>query len=466
MSAPVARSVGPLLLRLHFYAGVLVAPFLVAAAVTGLLFVSTPQLDRMVYADEFLTDGHGARRPLAEQVAAAVAAHPEGSVVSVVLPGDADLNTRVVFAVESLGEKNHTVYVDPYTAKVRGTLVTWFGSTPLQTWLDELHRDLHLGAVGNLYSELAASWLWVVALGGLVLWLRRRRDARNRVRATVLPELSARKGVRRTRSWHAATGVWLSLGLFLLAATGLTWSTYAGANFSTALDAMNGHAPAVSTAAVRTGGGHHGAAGAAAPVDLTKVDPVVAMARAAGLDGTVTVSLPTAPGAAWTVTQDAAPFGFDAVAVSPDGTAVTDRVDFADWPLLAQASKVGIHAHMGTLFGLPNQVLLAALALGLLCVIVWGYRMWWQRRPTRVDRARPFGTAPARGAWQRLPTWAIVVGVPLVVAVGWALPVLGVSLVGFLVIDLLAGVLRGRRAAVIAPVSPVPVDTVEPAAKV
>jgi hypothetical protein len=39
------RSVGPLVLRLHFYAGVLVAPFLVVAALTGLAFVFTPQLD-------------------------------------------------------------------------------------------------------------------------------------------------------------------------------------------------------------------------------------------------------------------------------------------------------------------------------------------------------------------------------------------------------------------------------------
>ena len=39
----------PLLTRLHFYAGVLVAPFLVVAAVTGLAFTLTPQLDAVVY---------------------------------------------------------------------------------------------------------------------------------------------------------------------------------------------------------------------------------------------------------------------------------------------------------------------------------------------------------------------------------------------------------------------------------
>lgn len=36
----------PLLRRLHFYAGILVGPFLVVAAVTGALYVFTPQLER------------------------------------------------------------------------------------------------------------------------------------------------------------------------------------------------------------------------------------------------------------------------------------------------------------------------------------------------------------------------------------------------------------------------------------
>ena len=35
------------------------------------------------------------------------------------------------------------------------------------------------------------------------------------------PDLAARKGVRRTRSWHASLGLWLSVGLVALSATGL-----------------------------------------------------------------------------------------------------------------------------------------------------------------------------------------------------------------------------------------------------
>ena len=153
----------------------------------------------------------------------------------------------MVFVVDGIGDKQHTVYVDPYTNQVRGTLVTWWGETPMMTWFDDLHRNLLLGDHGRHYSELAASWLWGVTLGGVLLWLRRQRGRANKIRATVLPDLSAKKGVRRTRGWHAATGIWLTIGLLILSATGLTWSRYAGGNFSDALDALNGHKPELVT---------------------------------------------------------------------------------------------------------------------------------------------------------------------------------------------------------------------------
>ncbi len=32
------------------------------------------------------------------------------------------------------------------------------------------------GRLGRNYSELAASWMWVIALAGLALWVMRRRE--------------------------------------------------------------------------------------------------------------------------------------------------------------------------------------------------------------------------------------------------------------------------------------------------
>ncbi|MER7892248.1 PepSY-associated TM helix domain-containing protein [Micromonospora sp. NPDC094482] len=457
--APAAdsRSWSGLLLRIHFYAGILVAPFLVVAALTGLAYTVTPQLDRVIYGEQLRVDEvAGPARPLAEQVAAARASHPQGTLATVA-PGEGGTTTRVVFDVPGLGEDQHTVFVDPYTGQVKGTLTTWFGSTPVTTWLDDLHRNLHLGVVGRHYSEIAASWLWVLVLGGVVLWWRRQGSGVGRLRRLVRPDLTARPGVRRTRGWHAATGLWLAVGLLFLAATGLTWSRYAGENFGAGLDALNSRSPELSTAlpgAAGPGGGtgHHGGGTTAAsdptPVDPALTDSVLAIARGAGLHGPVEITPPADAQSAWAVTQvdNSWPVRKDRVAVDPGTASVTARSDFASWPLLAQLSSLGVQAHMGLLFGPVNQILLAALAVGLLCVVVWGYRMWWQRRPTRTDRRAPVGTAPVRGAWQRLPGWGIALGVPVVFAVGWALPLFGVTLLGFLALDLVVGAWTARRA--------------------
>lgn len=123
------------------------------------------------------------------------------------------------------------MFVDPYTAQVRGELTTFGEWLPVRAWIDELHRNLHLGDLGRNYSELAASWLWVVALGGLVLWIARVRQRSSSVseaaRAALVPE-PKKKGRARALSWHGTVGVWIIAALLLLSVTGLTWSRYAG----------------------------------------------------------------------------------------------------------------------------------------------------------------------------------------------------------------------------------------------
>ncbi|MFD9700051.1 PepSY-associated TM helix domain-containing protein [Lentzea sp. NPDC059081] len=448
-------SVVPLLRRLHFYAGVLVGPFLVVAAVTGMLYAFAPQIDDVLYSDKLWVEPAGTAKPVSQQVAAAQAALPEGTVTAVQVFEDPEATTRVVFSAPGLAEEySKTVYVNPYTAEVRGELTTWAGSTPAVTWLDQFHRDLQLGEVGNLYSELAASWLWVLSLVGLVLWLARRRTARRRVRAVLLPETGA-KGVRKTRSWHASLGVWALIGALFLSATGLTWSTYAGENFTAVLTALNAKAPALDTAlpgSAPVASGEHsehtGTPGSATPVDAATFDEVLAAGRGAGLDGPVELAPAAAPGSAWSVAQtdQTWPIRQDKAAVDPATGTVTARADFADRPFLAKLSTLGILAHMGLLFGLANQIALLLLAGTILTLIFFGYRMWWQRRPTRDDRRAPFGTAPKRGGWQQLPLWFVIPAPLVLIAVGIAIPLLGLSLVAFLVLDGVIGLVRARRA--------------------
>ncbi|MGA4878652.1 PepSY-associated TM helix domain-containing protein [Streptomyces lydicamycinicus] len=454
------------MLRLHFYAGVLIAPFLLVAAVTGLLYAGSFQAEKVVYAHELSVPVGKAERPLSQQVADARKAHPEGKLAAVrpaPRPGD---TTRVLLSDVPGVSADHqlAVFVDPYTGNIRGALETYgsTGALPLRTWLDALHRDLHMGETGRLYSELAASWLWVVAGGGVALWIGRQRGNR-RLRALALPDRTA-TGRRRTLSWHGAVGLWAALGLVALSATGLTWSAYAGANIGELRESLGQATPTVSTAVAEQHAGHDGSSGmpgmpdmpsmdeskgnrsgGSAPADVG-IDKVLRTARAQGLTNPVEIGLPTDQGTAYVVkqVQRSWPEKQDALAVDPATGKVTDVSRFADYPVLAKLTRYGIDLHTGTLFGLANQIALAALALALIFLILWGYRMWWQRRPTR-DRALSFGRPLPRGAWRQVPLPVLIPLVAAVGVVGWLVPLLGISLVAFLAVDITLGALSRRR---------------------
>ncbi|MFJ1735758.1 PepSY-associated TM helix domain-containing protein [Streptomyces sp. NPDC088254] len=436
----------PLVLRLHFYAGVFVAPFLLVAAVTGFLYAGAFQAEKFVYAHELTVPAAGGtERPISEQVAAARKAYPEGTVTAVRPSPEDDATTRVMLSgVEGVAAP-HTfaVFVDPYTAEVRGGLEQYgsTGALPLRTWIDEFHRDLHLGENGRLYSEFAASWLWVIAGGGLVLWFSRRRALR-KVRGT--------SGRRRTLGLHGTVGVWTAAGFLFLSATGLTWSQYAGTSIDDLRSSLGGATPSISATA--SGGDHagHDAAGGDGGNGEHGVglDKVLAAARAEGLGDPVEIVPPADAGSAYVVkqVQRSWPTKQDAVAIDPSTGEVTDVLRFDDHPVLAKLTRWGIDLHTGVLFGLVNQIALMLLALALILLIFWGYRMWWQR-----GRGNSFGRPIPRGAWAQVPPYVLVPLMAVIAALGYFVPLLGIPLAAFLVVDVVLGEIahrRGRRTAV------------------
>ncbi|MBS4103302.1 PepSY-associated TM helix domain-containing protein [Tsukamurella paurometabola] len=462
-AAPVRARPGwrAAILRLHFYAGLLVGPFLLIAAISGGLYAAAPTVEKFVYADQIEARTDGPARPLAEQVAAAQAAHP-GLPLAAVRTGDGPgLATRVLFDDPSLAAEGRqlSVYVDPASARVQGALPVYgsIEALPIRFWIDRLHVDLHLGAPGRFYSELAASWLWVVALGGLYLWWRNRRG--NAKRMLVYDRTARGRGGRMSR--HATIGTWLLVGLLFFSATGLTWSKYAGENIGQLRAELGWTKPALSTS-LTPGGGHggHGGAGehadhqapAAAPSVAPEVaertrarntavlDRAVAAAAARGVDGAVQVSVPSDPAVAITVAQTRQPWrmGVDSATVDPNTGEVIAVLAFASWPLLAKATELLINTHMGWQFGLLNQIALVAFAALLVTVIVRGYLMWWQRRPRRGGLAAP----PARGAIRKVEPSQAIPAVLGIAFLGWFLPVFGVSLLAFVLLDLAIGVTK------------------------
>jgi uncharacterized iron-regulated membrane protein len=433
--------------RLHFYVGLFVGPFLLVAAVTGVLYVLTPQLEDIIYRQALTTGTTGPARSLVAQTEAARAVVGPDARLSAVRPAtEPGRTTRVMFADPHLGEsENRAIFVDPVTLAVRGDLTVYgtSGILPFRTALDYLHRNLLLGDLGRYYSELAASWLRVAALGGILLWLWRRtgRLSRKNPQNTGL----------RLRRLHGVIGISVSLGLLFLSVTGLTWSQGAGGRIDALRGALGWVTPSVSLALAQGATPavgehaehqhqHHGGTAMALPLNAAaRLDEVLAVSRVAGIDSPmVEIRLPRAD-RAWLVREydRSWPTQVDSIAIDPASMQVTSRADFATFPLIAKLIRWGIDAHMGILFGVVNQIMMASVGLGLVAAMLYGYRLWWRNRPAP-------GTLPRTlmQSWLRLspPVRALVVVVSA--ALGWALPMAGISLLAFLLLD----ILRWRRA--------------------
>jgi len=450
-----------LLRRLHFYIGLFIAPFIFIAALTGTLYVLTPQIENVLYASALTAEPQGAAKPLSAQITAARQHTGEAARIYAVrpAPGPQD-TTRVQFTQGDLGaSESRSVFIDPYTLQVKGDMTVYgtSGVLPLRMWLDQLHRGLLLGDVGRIYSELAASWLWVAALGGIVLWLgtRPRRQAKK-----------PRAGFAFTRHWHVTLGLVLALGLVFFSVTGLTWSQWAGGNIDKMRSDFGWLTPQVRTALdanapVATADPHadHHAMPQMDGMDMSTMpmpamaakvvnapdadwDSVLHAARDNGIRAArVELRQPKGEGQAWTVSEidRSWPSQVDAVSVDPASFAIVDRVEFASFPLVAKLTRWGVDAHMGVLFGLPNQLLLAFFGFGLCAMIALGYRMWWIRRPA-LPVQNPAQTLLT--AWLTLPRYAQGASLIVALALGMALPVMGISLLAFVALDLL----RWRKA--------------------
>jgi uncharacterized iron-regulated membrane protein len=418
--------------RLHFYIGLFVGPFIFIASLTGTLYVLTPKVEQYLYHHELTTPNRGEFHTLAEQIHAARESLPQDLKLKAVRPSIGEgYTTRVMFKDPSLyGYESQTVFVDPVTLAVRGKLASYgtSGILPFRIKLDYLHQNLLLGQWGRYYSELAASWMWIAATGGLILWAtsRQRRTRKN-----------SRNAYVKHRRRHMQAGLLIALGLFFFSATGLTWSKWTGANIGEWRRAIGWVTPSVSRDLPPAS--HKLGASSDQVLDPVSIDAsfddVLHTARVAGIDAAkLEIVPPKSADKAWFIREidRSWPTQVDSVAIDAHRMVVTSRADFAEFPWVAKLIRWGIDAHMGVLFGLPNQLLLGAFGITLCTMVVWGYRMWWQRRPAA---GAPVQTLVQ--AWLALGLTHRCIVLIIGVLLGLGMPVMGMSLLFFMMIDML-----------------------------
>ncbi|WP_145932208.1 PepSY-associated TM helix domain-containing protein [Yersinia bercovieri] len=424
--------------RLHFYIGLFIAPFIFFAALSGTLYVIAPNIEKIVYAEQLYPTSKGSADTLMNQIASAQLAVGDDAKIIAVRPAPHQgESTRVMFAASGLNTgESRAIFVDPVTLAILGDMPVYgsSGSLPIRTWLDKLHSGALLGDMGRNYSELAASWMWLAALGGIIMWAAKRRKKH-----------SPTQPKQKNRHRHILLGLTLLPLLLFISMTGLTWSKWAGDNISVLRTSLAWKTPVLNTSLTpfsSAGSDEHAhhcdshSAGSATPTyRLWRYDAVLEQARLAGIDAAkVEIRPGSNENSAWTVAEidRSWPTQVDARAFNIKTMQVVDRLDFDQFPLVAKLIRWGIDAHMGILFGAANQLVLLFFGMGLCSMIILGYCMWWRRRPKHQR-------FPVQGSLMsslgRLSLLSKTLCLLPVLLLALSLPLMGVSLAALLIID-------------------------------
>jgi uncharacterized iron-regulated membrane protein len=428
--APASSDLYRAVWRWHFYAGLLVLPFLILLAVTGALYLFRDEIDGLVHADLQRVEARAAAdlTPTA-LVAAALAQHP-GTALKYLPPASPTASAEVGIKTPA-GEKV-SVFVDPHDGRVLGTLpdkgtVMWTIRT--------IHSLNYFGPVAAGAIEIAAGWAILLVATGVYLWWPRRQNG---------GVVSVRGTPKRRVFWrdlHAVTGIFVGFFIVFLALTGMPWSGVWGAKVNEWANSSNHGYPRGVRVAVPMSDEHLPHMGpttwsleqarvpmssaGAAPIGL---DEAVAIFERLGLHSGYTVNLPSGPNGVYTGSVYPDDLAQQRV-VHLDQYTGKPLVDmsYGDYGVAGKGLEWGVNVHLGQQYGLANQLVLLAACLGIVVLAVSAAVMWWKRRP--------FGSlgVPPMPSDRR-----VFRGVITILAVGGIIfPLVGASLVVMLGLDVL-----------------------------
>ena len=441
--------------RWHFYAGLIVAPFLLILSVTGAIYLFGDELNDALMPELQFVAPVASPLPPSRLIAAALVAHP-GAATRVDMPEAADRPAKVY--VRPLSGAPRQVMVDPGTARVLGSFV--YAST-LVGFADIMHGSLTFGPWGDAVVELAACWALVLTATGLFLWWPRGRTS---MAGVLWPRLRAR-GRLFWRDLHAVTGVW-TVGLIgFMLITGLPWATVEGPLVRGAVTALGigtdaqgwgympprsrpmgealgrvpwGQAALPMPASDPAHAEHHAMAGhpAADSAAITGSDAIAAAAAQHGITHGYRLYLPDGPSGIYTVlVSPNQPEGQRTLHFDRWSGRLIGANDWSRYGVGTKAIELGVQIHMGRYFGLANQLLMLLPCIAIVVLVVSGVTMWWRRRPEGR-----FG-APPRVDGARLGGVFAILGTAAVL-----LPLFGASLVVLAGLDGLIGAVSRRRA--------------------
>lgn len=414
--------------RWHFYAGLLVLPFMITLAVTGALYLFRDEIDTLVYSE--------LKRVAVEQtmvtpeamVDAALADYP-GTAVKYFDPATPRSSAEITVSTADFGKL--AVYVNPYSGEVLGALPD--RGTVMWT-IRYLHSLKYFGDGARLLIELAGGWSILLVGTGIYLWWPRGK------KGGVVSVRGKPKNRMFWRDLHAVTGLFVGVFIVFLAITGMPWSGVWGEKVNEWANGSNfGYPSGVYVDVPMSGERLDDVAKTSWSLEQAKLPESSAAAGIPiGLDRAVETFDRLGLHRGYTVAIPSKPTGVYSGTVYPDDVAQQRVIhldqysgkplidmSFADFGLGAKWLEWGISVHMGQEFGFVTQLVLLAACLGIVLLAVSAGVMWWKRRPAGSLGVPPLPEDPK--AFR---------GLIAILAVGGILfPLVGVSLLVMLALD-------------------------------
>ncbi|WP_199554467.1 PepSY-associated TM helix domain-containing protein [Sandaracinobacteroides hominis] len=430
--------------RWHFWAGLIVAPFLVILSITGAIYLFNDELNDLLMPELHFVEPVHRQLPPSALIRAAIAEYP-GTPTRIDLPTEPDRPAKVY--VKTAAGEPRQVMVNPGNARVLGSFVY---ARTLVGFADLMHGSLLLGERGDAIVELAACWALVLIASGLYLWWPR---GRWKAAGLLYPRLRA-KGRLFWRDLHATTGVWMLALIAFLLLTGLPWAVVQG-------PLIRGGFEALGTGAPQQAWGHtppesRPMGEALGRVSWTQEQAPMPVSDPAHADHADHQMPPQAAGTDKVAIDEAAIDGADSIAARATAMGMRDyrlylprgergiytaltypgrpqgqrTLHFDRWSheLLrdyrwsqygtgAKAVELGVQIHMGRYFGLANQLLMLLPCIAILLLAGSGVAMWWKRRPEGAFAAPP-----------RVPEARLDGMLLILLVAGLLMPLLGASL--------------------------------------
>lgn len=430
--------------RWHFYAGLLVIPFLLALASSGLLMLLSKPLDNMLMADLTQVSPEGKSLPASKLLAIVEQQFPQSHVKLYIPPAEPTRSAQ--FSLVSHhggghsgghGTPSTTAYLNPYNGEFLGEHDS---STTIYSSIKTFHGKLYLGDLGDSLIEIAAGLAVLMVLTGVYLALQR-HGWRNML---PLNTLTNRTDWRRL---HSFIGVLMTIPLLFLLLSGLSWTNVWGGKLTQAWSSLPG-TTYVAPAAKETheSMNHDGMQHVPWALEKTPMpqsgiasdmhgeitlDQVIRIAREQGFNN-FRVHLPANEGGVWTIS--AGTMSGDVTNPKKERTLHLDRhtgavladLRFSDYSLMGKAMTAGIPLHQGDL-GLWNLLLNLIVCVLIISMIVGGIVMWLKRRPKKTRSLAPPPAQPSANK--------AVVLIMLVVALCFPLSAIAMALI--IILDLL-----------------------------